>query len=258
MLKKDPWEGYVNPGKIFGNLYFVGTKPASTHVIDTGDGLIVIDPGYQESLYLVLHNMWTLGLDPRNIRYIVITHGHFDHSDAAKAMAELTGAKIFFPKLDMPLLNGEIYHYDFRPFTPDVLIEDGDVIALGNTKITCVSTPGHTDGTTSFFFDVTDGEKTYRAGMHGGVGVNSLTKNFLLKNNLSFDCREKYFNSLKKIENEKVEIFLGNHVGNNDTVGKLRHLRETGENLFIDPTAWKPFLNSRREALLKQIQQEEE
>ena len=45
-----PWEGYVKPFQIFGNLYFVGTIPASTHLIDTGSGLIVIDPGYPQSL----------------------------------------------------------------------------------------------------------------------------------------------------------------------------------------------------------------
>ena len=48
MLKKDPWKGYIKPSKMVGNLYFVGTKPASTHIIDTGEGLILIDPGYQE------------------------------------------------------------------------------------------------------------------------------------------------------------------------------------------------------------------
>ncbi len=258
MLKKNPWEGYIKPGRIFGNLYFVGTRPASTHVIDTGDGLILIDPGYQDSLYLVLHNMWEVGLDPRNLRYILITHGHCDHMNATKALVELTGAKTFFPKLDMPLLTGEIYHYDIKPFEPDVLIEDGDVITLGNTSITCVSTPGHTDGTTSYFFDVTDGVNTYRAGMHGGVGMNTLVQSFLLKYNFSFDCRDKFLEGLKKVENEKVEIFIGNHVGNNDTIGKLKHLRETGENLFIDPTAWKPFLESRRAALQSTIEKDVE
>ena len=46
MLKKEPWVGYVRPTKIFGNLYFVGTHPSSVHLIDTGDGLMLIDTGY--------------------------------------------------------------------------------------------------------------------------------------------------------------------------------------------------------------------
>ena len=66
-----PWEGYFEPLKIWGNVYFVGTVPASTHIIDTGDGLIMIDSGYLESLYLVIHNMYKLGLYPKDIKYIV-------------------------------------------------------------------------------------------------------------------------------------------------------------------------------------------
>ena len=65
MLKQNPWEGYVKPGRIFGNLYFVGTKPSSTHIIDTGDGLILIDPGHLENFYLVVNNIWELGFTQR-------------------------------------------------------------------------------------------------------------------------------------------------------------------------------------------------
>ena len=76
-----PWEGNMEPFRLWGNIYFVGTKPASTHIIDTGDGLIMIDPGYQHSLYLVLENMRKVGLNPMDIKYIVHTHGHIDHYD---------------------------------------------------------------------------------------------------------------------------------------------------------------------------------
>ena len=73
---------YMKPSRIIGNLYFVGTYGASTHIIDTGDGLIMIDPGYLESLYLVINNLWTLGYNPTDIKYIVRTHAHYDHVDA--------------------------------------------------------------------------------------------------------------------------------------------------------------------------------
>lgn len=251
MLKKDPWQGYIKPSKMVGNLYFVGTKPASTHIIDTGEGLIMIDPGHQESLYLVLHNMWELGLKPGNIRYILLTHCHYDHTDATQALVELTGATVCFPKADLPLLNGEIYHYGFRPFKPDILLEDGDTVTLGNTVVRCVATPGHTDGTMSYFFPVTDGEHTYRAAMHGGVGVNSMKADFLKERDLSTDCRRKFAEGLDKVENEQVDITVGNHVGQNDTVGKLSRLGTEEGNPFIDPTEWKRFIEKCRNSLDK-------
>ena len=64
----EPWKGYIEPFRIFGNLYFVGTVPASSHLIDTGEGLILLDSGYQESLYLVLESIRKLGFDPADIR----------------------------------------------------------------------------------------------------------------------------------------------------------------------------------------------
>ncbi len=256
MLKTDAWEGYIKPSRIFGNLYFVGTRPASTHVIDTGDGLIVIDPGYQESLYLVINNMWEVGLNPKDIKYILLTHCHYDHTDATKALAKLSSAKVCLPELDLPLYKGDIYHYDFRPFDVDILIKDGDVISLGNTSVKCVSTPGHTDGTTSYFFDVTDGKEVYRAGMHGGIGMNSMKADFLKERGLPFDCRQKFLDGLDRVENEKVDITLGNHVGQNDTEGKLARLGKEEKNPFIDPTEWGIFINKRRDRMYE-LQQED-
>ena len=93
-MNKKPWDGSFEPIKIFGNLYFVGTPPASVHIVDTGDGLIMFDTGYQQSLYVVIDNIYRLGLDPHNVKYILLTHGHIDHMGGARALRELTGAKI--------------------------------------------------------------------------------------------------------------------------------------------------------------------
>ena len=120
----------------------------------------------------------------------------------------------------------------------------------------CVSTPGHTDGVMSFFFDVSDGERTLRAGMHGGVGLNTLTAEFLTQNGLPFENRDKYFASLEKLSVEKVDIPLGNHVGQNNTEGKIAQLETATQNPFIDPTEWQAFLKSCRKKLEKLIASE--
>lgn len=244
-----PWEGYVKPFRIFGNLYFVGTVPASTHLIDTGDGLIVIDPGYPQSLYLVINNICELGFRVKDIKYIVVTHGHYDHLGAVKALKELTGATVFIGKEDRTYANGEedltwareLGTEYYEAFEPDVLISDNDVIELGNTSILCKDAPGHTPGTKAFFFDVTDGERTLRAAMHGGVGLNSMRKAFLDQYGLSTETREKFVPAIERLMDEKVDIQLGNHVGNNDTVGKGSRMTEDF-NPFIDSTAWRHFL----------------
>jgi len=258
MLKENIWDEYIKPSKIFGNLYYIGIHAVCTHLIDTGDGLIIIDPGYSESLHIIVKNISDLGFALADIKYILLSHAHFDHMDSVAELVGMTGAKTFIGRGDLPLLTGEIFHYPLKPFKPDVLLEDGDLVTLGNTTIKCVSTPGHTDGTMSFFFDVTNGEKTYRAGMFGGAGMNTLRKDFLLAHNLPFDNRYKMVASINKIKKEKVELFLGNHVDNNNTEEKLSMLENCDVNPFIADSQreWNLFLDKRLSAINKIIEQE--
>lgn len=92
-MMESPWLGKMRPFRIVGNVYFIGTFQASTHLIDTGDGLIVIDPGYNDSFYLVINSIYELGFSPKDIKYIVNTHWHWDHTEATVAIADLSGAK---------------------------------------------------------------------------------------------------------------------------------------------------------------------
>ena len=102
-----------------------------------------------------------------------------------------------------------------------------------------METPGHTKGMISFFFDVQDNGKIYRAGSFGGAGANKLGKN-----TQEFEgARVAYRNSIARLRKEKVDLFLGNHSWNNGTYEKSIKLLETGENTFLDPTLWQKFLD---------------
>ena len=85
----------MTPFKMIGNLYFVGTKAASSHLIDTGEGLILIDSGYAETADVIVESMGILGFDIKNVRYILHSHGHYDHTGGAKKLVELSGAESF-------------------------------------------------------------------------------------------------------------------------------------------------------------------
>ena len=141
-----------------------------------GDGLILIDTGYQETAEVVIESVTELGFDVRDIRYILHSHGHGDHTDGTPRMVEVSGAETFLAQADVKYLNG---------WVPDHYYNDGQIISLGNTQILCLATPGHTEGTYSFFFHVEVDGKTYRAGMFGGAGTNQLKKDFL--NTLIFE-----------------------------------------------------------------------
>lgn len=225
------WEGRIEPFHIIGNTYFVGTFQASSHLIDTGDGLILIDTGYENTLYLVIRSIYELGFNPKDIKYIVNTHWHWDHTEATAAVAELSGAKTLIGREDAE--KAKAY------FNPDILISDGDKLCLGNTEITFMETPGHTKGTVSFFYETEENGKSYRVGMFGGAGANTL-----VKEKFDYDgCREGYRASLNRLRAEKVDVFIGNHTWNNNTAVNAELLRKTGENRFINSALWGEFLD---------------
>ena len=239
----------MKPFRLWGNLYFVGTEPASTHIIDTGEGLIMLDSGYQQSLYIVLHNIHLLGFNPLDVKYIVHTHGHIDHFGGTRALVELTGAKTFLGRADRDYANGtldlsyakELGMEFHETFEPDVLIEDGDTIELGNTKIRAIATPGHTPGAMTYFFDVTDGERTFRAGLHGGMGINTMCREFLDKYNLPYTLRDDFKKSMLRLNEEKVDIFLGNHMQHNDTLEKAKRVEDGETDAFINSEEWHKY-----------------
>ena len=229
-LKKNPALGKMTPFRIVGNVYFVGTYQASSHLIDTGDGLILIDTGYTNTADLVLDSIQQLGFDIRDVKYIVNTHWHWDHTEATARFATLSGAKTLIGRADFERAK--------QYFTADIIIDDGDKLELGNTAITFLHTPGHTAGTVSLFFEVEEDGKRYCVGTFGGAGLNTL-----VPDHFDFDgCREAYRASLHRLMQEQVDVFIGNHTWNNDTYGKGKTLLETGENLFLDGKIWGDFL----------------
>ena len=238
----------MEPVNVFGNLYFVGTIPASTHIIDTGSGLIMLDAGYLEASGEIISNIEKMGLSVRDIKYVLLTHGHIDHAGAARKIREISGAEIAIGAADREYVNGENdltyareYEMEFDFFEPDILLSDGDVITLGNTSIRAVATPGHTPGAMSYFFDVTDGKEAYTAALHGGMGTNTLTSEYLDRYSLPHSYREDFVRAMKRLSEERVDIFLGNHMQHNKTGEKADRVRAGDKYAFVNPDEWSPY-----------------
>lgn len=253
-MRYHPWQGAMKPFRVLGNTWFVGLEQASTHIIETKEGLILLDSGYQESLYYVLNSIYECGFKPGDIRYIIHSHGHIDHAAATRALVELTGAETFIGEGDREMVNGTktaelswAAEYDMKfngTFEPDHLLKDGDRIILGEVEIECVATPGHTPGTFSFFWDIKDDGKVYRAGTMGGAGINSMESSYIRKLGLEKeDWRGAFRKSIARCRQEKVEIFIGNHAGQSNTKERCARLFAGEKLAFVDPEAWRLFLD---------------
>lgn len=141
--------------------YVAGQTWVGCYLIDTGDGLILIDTAIPESLYMLVDSIYKIGYRPADIKKILISHAHFDHMGAAGAMKELTGAELYMSREDTKFMEDcpeetLVLDKDSHPqtFTVDRYYSDDEPIVMGDVTIRTMLTPGHTIGCTSFFWEV--------------------------------------------------------------------------------------------------------
>ena len=258
-----PWEAYVEPFAMAPGVWYIsGNDWVACYLIDTGDGLVLIDTAMHESAYLMIENIRTLGYELTDIKKILLTHAHIDHIGAARTMKELTGAKLYLGARDLEFLherrdlianNGE---YTCGEFEPDELYDDAKPISQGHITVRTVSTPGHTPGCTSMFFDVTDKNgRTLKCGIHGGVGLNTLNREYFEEKRQPVSLRDEFIEGLKKLDKMDVDICLPSHT---NQVGILQLVPQISEdhNPFIDPSIWHELMNERLERVYALIEKE--
>jgi metallo-beta-lactamase class B len=167
---RETW--YADPAKVFDNLYFVGGKVHSAWALTTRDGIILLDTLYPyNSEELIVGGMKKLGLDPKDIKYLLVTHAHGDHIGGAEMIQKRYGPRVVMDGRDWDLL--DTYPNRFKTMSPkrDIVATDGMRITLGETTVTIWSTPGHTAGTISFTFPVLDRGRRLNVVYSGGTAL---------------------------------------------------------------------------------------
>lgn len=249
------------PFKIAGNLYYAGNALCATHVIDTGEGLIILDvPCVSELAYLV-ESIYRLGFQLKDIKYIFISHAHIDHYGSVNALAYLTGAKTFMGEIDVKDMENRSKWFEQHTrlggghdecFEADYAVKDGEIITLGNTSVRWVLTPGHTIGCMSHFWVlINDDGEEYRVGIYGGAGFSSLSTEMMQKSGTPVFLQQAFLDSIEKVWTEPVDIMLGNHPFHNDTFEKLERRNAGESNPFLDPTEWHRYLSEIKDQFEK-------
>ena len=176
----DPKEQIIEPYQAFDNVYNVGICWVSAWLIKTSDGPVLIDTLYGAYTDQLIENIKKIGVNPADIKMVLLTHGHFDHVGGVSKLKSLTNAKFVMTKEGWSEAQADAQKSQGKPdawtmpAAADILVKDGDVLTVGDTKFYAYATPGHTWGTTSYAVDVKDGDKTYRAITVGGLGLNAI------------------------------------------------------------------------------------
>jgi metallo-beta-lactamase class B len=153
----------ATPSQLFDNLFYVGRTDVGAWVLKTSTGLVLFDTlnNRAEAEQIIVPGMRKLGLNPDDIKLVVLTHSHPDHSGGMAYFRE-KGVRIMVSEADWAQLGG----------VPDAdsVIRDGQMLKVGDTTITFLLIPGHTQGTIGAIFPVFDNGRRHVIAFTGGIG----------------------------------------------------------------------------------------
>jgi metallo-beta-lactamase class B len=235
----------ITPTRVFDNLYAIGRTGTVVWAIMTRDGIVLIDAGYPDQVDTVLlPGLRKLGLDPNDVKYVLVGHGHADHFGGASYFQQ-RGARVVLSAADWALVEnapppaggnaaaaappptgapptggGAPAAPALPPPKRDLVAEEGRPIEFGGAKIAPVLIPGHTPGSLGFVFDVDDRGQRHTAALFGG--------SILLVGRIPTDGLEQYVRSVEHFANVTrslgVDVEIQNHPLYDGFVGKLERL----------------------------------
>jgi metallo-beta-lactamase class B len=219
----------IEPAKIFDNVYVIGNSGTVAYVFTTSSGLVMIDAlGANQVESVLLPGFKALGLDPAQVKAIIVGHGHADHFGGSAYMQEHFGSKIYISAADWNLMENPPPARGGRgggPPTPlpkhDQVITEGQPLVFGDLTVQAVAIPGHTPGSMGFIFPVKDSGKKRMAALYGGT--------VLTPGIISDDGLQTYLQSIARFKaatrKAGVEVEIQNHPLMDPIQVKLDRLR---------------------------------
>ena len=232
----DPAVQRVEPFQVFDNLYYVGAKWVSAWVLETDQGLILFDALYGELTDIVIDGIRELGMDPNDIRYLIVTHAHYDHIGGAKRIQEEFGAVVMMTEADWQMTEEPAIYQAYPKPMRHLTANNGSTLNLGRTRLDFFQTPGHTPGVLSTKFTVYDEGYPHTAFMFGGVGLNFS----------GVERTNMYIDSVKRLQQiADIEVNIPNHEGSGEVFARhqlLQQRKDGDAHPFVDPKGFKTWL----------------
>src|SRR5262245_14074017 len=260
----DPnWTTPEPPFRIVGSIHYVGTKDLAAYLITTPQGHILLDGAVPSMAGEIEKSIRALGVKPEDIKILLTTQAHFDHVGTLAHFKALSNASVRIMQGDDRLvadggtsdyLFGQMPDSHFTPVKVDVVLKDGDVIALGGVSMTALRTPGHTPGCATYTMTVSEGDKMYRVVFPGSTSVNPGTR--LIQNPSYPGIADDYRRTFDRLASLQPDIWLAAHASFFDLAGKRGRMKIEGGQAFVDPEGYRRLHTAKREAFEAIIKKE--
>ena len=246
------------PFRISDEIYYVGTADLGIYLIKSDAGDILIDSGYAETVPQILANLHTLGVDPKDVKFLLNSHAHSDHAGGFATLRQITGARLLASRADSVLLArggrddpNYANRFLFTPIKVDGYVSDGDAVSLGRMTLTAHLTPGHTKGCTTWTMPAHIAGKTYAALFLCSVSAPG----YRLVGNAAYpDIVADFEHSFAVLKGLPCELFLGAHGRMFDLGRKREEMLKTGSAMvFVDPAGCRQHLDQAEASLKKEV-----
>jgi len=262
------WTNPAAPFRIAGNLYYVGSEDLAAYLIVTPQGDILINSNLESSVPLIKQSVEALGFKFSDIKFLLISHGHFDHCAGSAALLKQTGAKYYVMDADVSVVESggkTDFAYDADPEMHfpvahvDRVLHDGSKVSLGGTTLTAHLTAGHTRGTTTWTLDEPASDKANAQPLHvviiGSPNVNAGYK--LVGNKAYPQIAEDYKSGFATLHQLPCDIFLGAHGGYFGIAAKYPKWKAGDKDAFVDPAGYKAYVSERERAFQAELARQE-
>ena len=236
------WSAPTDPFRVADNLYYVGTAGISAWLITTPKGHIVIDGAMPTSAPLIQSSIRRLGFQPKDVKILLNTHAHFDHTGGLADLKRDTGARLLANPADRKALETGIYpgweevrDLDFAPVKVDGDLKDGLPVRLGDAVLTPHFTPGHSPGCTTWTFRATDRGRPLDVLLYCSTSVAANRLVSRERGPQYPGIVADYRNSFARLKTLKADVFLAPHGEQFGLEAKRAKLKSDGVNPFVDP-----------------------
>lgn len=259
--QRDDWTQPFPGHRVIGNLYAVGTYGLGVFLITSKEGHILINTGFVDSTSLIQDNIESLGFKLEDVKILLSMQAHRDHTADLARIKQLTGAKMLATKADARILEdggfsdpnfgGSVL---FKPVSVDKFIKEGDVITLGNTRLTVHEHPGHTEGSSSYTMTIRENNKNYNVAIVNMATINSGKK--LAVNPTYPGIADDFSKTFRHQKSMDVDIWVAGHGGQYGLHEKYKAGQAYNPGTFVDPKGYIAAVERLEKLYLEQLKLE--